>query len=73
MKKNRWHVYEWLKQSFMFSGQVPTIAQVRKKFAKSVDPEELVEGIIEFVLTVQLPIREYDHRREKTRSRRQGA
>lgn len=54
---NRWHVYEWLKESYMFSGIVPTIHAVRSHFFGQIDREELLEGIMEFQLTtgVQIP------------------
>jgi len=59
LKQNRWHVYEWLKQTYMFSGKIPTIYQTRRHFGKSITEEELSEGIIEFVLMIKKPIRNW--------------
>lgn len=56
---NRWAVYEWLKQTYMFSGRVPTLDQVKRHFGAKIDKEELREGIIEFVLVVKKAIRPY--------------
>lgn len=50
---HRWHVYEHLKQTYMFSGKVPTREAIFAKFVGRADPEEIEEGIAEFVLTVQ--------------------
>lgn len=59
MRINRWQVYEWIKQTYMFSGRVPTLRKIRRRFGKSVSEDELVEGIIEFVLTTKQPVRNW--------------
>ena len=48
---NRWHVYEWLKQTYMFSGRIPTAHQIAEKF-KDMSISEIKEGILEFMSTV---------------------
>jgi hypothetical protein len=45
---NRWHVYEWIKQSFMFSGKLPTERDCFDKFFMQMDASEIREGISEF-------------------------
>lgn len=44
---NRWHVYQYCKDEFMFSGEMPTREAVKLVFAGT-DPEEVDEGIAEF-------------------------
>lgn len=50
---NRWHVYEHLKNTYMFSGLVPTQEAIYAKFSGQLDREEIEEGITEFVITVK--------------------
>lgn len=54
---NRWDVYEWLKQVYMFSGIVPTRKQVFEKFKNRVPKKEIAEGIVEFVLTAKTAVK----------------
>lgn len=49
---NRWHVYEHMKQTYMFGGRVPSQNEIKSKFP-DVDSEEIAEGVAEFVLTVK--------------------
>ncbi|WP_240414997.1 hypothetical protein [Paenibacillus periandrae] len=72
MKANRWQVYEWIKQSYMFYGVVPTLYQIKRHFGKSLPESELAEGIIEFVLTTRQPVRKW-RGKGYTRPRRRGA
>ncbi|AFH62247.1 hypothetical protein B2K_16215 [Paenibacillus mucilaginosus K02] len=56
---NRWHVYEWLKQTYMATGTVPTMGQAQQRFSSIVEPEELTEGIDEFLTAIR------EHRTEE--------
>ncbi|WP_217563047.1 hypothetical protein [Paenibacillus sp. GbtcB18] len=46
---NQWHIYSWMKTSWMTTGAVPSNKQVIKRFS-GVDTETLIEGIVEFRL-----------------------
>jgi len=52
-RRNRWHVYEHMKQSYMFGGRVPTQQEIMTEFGTELDPEEIAEGVAEFVITVK--------------------
>lgn len=54
---NRWHVYTHLKQTFMYSGQVPTRYEVIEKFGKEMSEEELEEGILEFEMMANVTVK----------------
>lgn len=54
---NRWHVYEWLKETYMFSGKIPSKRDVVAKFGGIVPSAEIREGIKEFELTVQQQVK----------------
>lgn len=47
LQYNRWHVYQYCKDEFMFSGEIPTRDAVKLIFV-STDPEEIDEGVAEF-------------------------
>lgn len=49
--RNHWHLYEWLKQEYMWTGTVPDTNEARAEFPE-LSLEELGEGYYEFVLTV---------------------
>ncbi|AFC32166.1 hypothetical protein PM3016_5466 [Paenibacillus mucilaginosus 3016] len=49
---NRWHVYEWLKQTYMATGIIPSMGQAQQHFSGRLDPGELVEGIDEFLIAI---------------------
>lgn len=69
---NRWHVYEWLKQTYMFTGNVPSLQEVRSHFRGKLEHEELIEGVIEFVTTTKQPVRNWKGKGYK-KPRRQRA
>lgn len=50
--RNRWHVFEYMKQRYMRTGVKPTRNEVLNQF-KDTDFEEIVEGIAEFNLVVK--------------------
>lgn len=66
---NRWHVYEWLKQSFMFSGCVPSERNCIAKFGGLMDLDEIREGIAEFELVTRCNV----DRIKQGRPRKRGA
>lgn len=51
-RRNRWHVYEYMKDTYMFSGRVPTREEVEARF-QNADPQEIAEGIAEFIIVLQ--------------------
>ena len=44
---NRWHVYEYLKQVYMYRGTMPCVAELSSRF-KGMDLIEFAEGLYEF-------------------------
>ena len=53
---NRWHVYEWLKQTYMYSGVVPSERNCIAKFGGLMDLDEIREGIAEFELITRVNV-----------------
>ncbi|MBH8609127.1 hypothetical protein [Thermoactinomyces sp. CICC 10521] len=49
---NRWHVYNYLKHRYMYTGEIPDIQEIQTEFA-GIEPEELQEGMIEFWLVIR--------------------
>jgi hypothetical protein len=49
---NKWWVYEFLKQTYMATGTVPSQKEINTEFASELAPDEIVEGILEFEMTV---------------------
>lgn len=51
---NRWDVYEWLKNSYMYSGRIPKIQEIRIRFTGQTSEEQISEGITMFQQTLIL-------------------
>lgn len=49
--RNRWHLYEWLKQQYMATGRMPDDDQARAAFPE-LPLEEMGEGYTEFMAVV---------------------
>lgn len=49
--RNRWHLFEWLKQQYMATGRMPDDDQARAAF-RELSLEEMGEGFAEFEATV---------------------
>ncbi|GIO13561.1 hypothetical protein J19TS2_31160 [Cohnella xylanilytica] len=49
--RNRWHLYEWLKQQYMGTGHIPTPDQARAAMPE-LPLEEMGEGYTEFMAVV---------------------
>jgi len=52
-RRNRWHVYERMKNSYMQTGHVPSRDDIIREFANDTEPIEIEEGIREFVATLR--------------------
>ncbi|KIL38216.1 hypothetical protein SD70_27695 [Gordoniibacillus kamchatkensis] len=70
---NRWHVYEFLKQTYMYSGKVPTIGEVKKHFGSRVDQSEIIEGLAEFTTVTKHVVLEKEMPKGYGKSRKRGA
>lgn len=68
-RRNRWHVYEYMKQSYMFTGEVPNRTDLKIEFAEEADTEEIEAGHREFIETVKrfFPKRYFRRRLERMR------
>lgn len=53
---NRWTIYEWIKQTFMFMGKVPNEGDCLAKFGGLLLRDEIYAGISEFELTTGLNV-----------------
>ena len=51
MIRNKWHLYEFLKQHYMWTGRIPDADAARAEFPE-LSLEEMGEGYTEFTLTV---------------------
>lgn len=49
---NRWHVYNYLKYRYMYTGEIPDIQEIVTEF-HGIDSEELKEGMTEFWLVLR--------------------
>ena len=49
--RNYWHLYNWLKQAYMWTGGIPTVDAARREFPE-LSAEEMSEGFAEFMLMI---------------------
>lgn len=49
---NRWHVYEFMKNRYIRTGQIPNAKEVHREFT-GLDVEEIGEGMAEFHSVIQ--------------------
>jgi len=52
-RRNRWHVYNALKQTYTETGHVPKRDEIIAEFSRDTEPLEIEEGIKEFVITLR--------------------
>jgi hypothetical protein len=58
---NRWWVYEFMKNRYVRTGDIPDVKEVHREFAE-LDAEEIGEGMAEFYLALHrmIPQSEFD-------------